>query len=320
MASLPARIVKPLFRAIMKRDIQDPDHLVRHLRRVMNAPLMPSLIPRGVSLRHARVADISGQWLTTASPAVTLLYLHGGAFVGGRLDTYHNFCGALARALNARIFLADYRLAPEHPYPAAPDDALAVYRELINDPRPLIVAGDSAGGNLTLVTLLRARDGGLPMPVCGIAISPGADATGELMSRQANSDSDPMLSRAMIEGATQLYLQGADPLHPYASPCRGDYRQLPPLMLTVSEEECLRDDAYAVAERARQAGVPVTLLSRQDMPHVWPIFRLLLPEARQDTERMIDYVKTQLRRVSVDGRLVRNHAYDARSGEQEAVA
>ena len=222
MASLPAKIIKPLFRVMMKRDILDPEHLVRHLRKVMNAPLLPSLLPSGVSLRYARVADIPGQWLTTATPTVTLLFLHGGAFVGGRLDTYHNFCGRLAQALNARIFLADYRLAPEHPYPAAPDDALSVYRELIDDSRPLVVAGDSAGGNLTLVTLLRARDEGLPMPVCAIAISPGADATGELMSRQANNDSDPMLSQAMIDGATKLYLQGADPLHPYASPCRGD--------------------------------------------------------------------------------------------------
>ena len=322
MASLPATIIKPLFRAIMKRDIQDPDHLVRHLRRVMNAPLMPSLIPRGVSLKHARVADIPGQWLTTTNPAVTLLYLHGGAFVGGRLDTYHHFCGRLAQALNARVFLADYRLAPEHPYPAAPDDALAVYRELIDDHRPLIVAGDSAGGNLTLVTLLRARDEGLPTPVCSIAISPGADATGELFSRQANNESDPMLSRAMIDGATRLYLQGADPMHPYVSPCRGDYRQLPPLMLTVSEEQCLRDDAYAVAERARQAGVPVTLLSRPDMPHVWPVFRLLLPEARWDTERMIAFVQTQLGCAPVDSRRCRDFgdAIPTRSSEQEAIA
>lgn len=322
MASLPAKIIKPLFRVMMKRDILDPEHLVRHLRKVMNAPLLPSLLPSGVSLRYARVADIPGQWLTTATPTVTLLFLHGGAFVGGRLDTYHNFCGRLAQALNARIFLADYRLAPEHPYPAAPDDALSVYRELIDDPRPLVVAGDSAGGNLTLVTLLRARDEGLPMPVCAIAISPGADATGELMSRQANNDSDPMLSQAMIDGATKLYLQGADPLHPYASPCRGDYRQLPPLMLTVSEEECLRDDAYAVAERARQAGVPVKLLSRPDMPHVWPILRLLLPEARKDTERLINFVQTQLRSAPVKAQNRHDFGNDvpACSNVQETVA
>ena len=131
------------------------------------------------------------------------------------------------------------------------------------------------------------------MPVCAVAISPGADATGELMSRDANNESDPMLSRVMIDGAVRIYLQGADPFHPYASPTRGDYRGLPPLMLTVSEEECLRDDAYVVAEQARHAGVPVTQLSRQDMPHIWPIF-LLLPEARQDTRKIIRFMQSRL--------------------------
>jgi monoterpene epsilon-lactone hydrolase len=142
------------------------------------------------------------------------------------------------------------------------------------------------------------------------------------MSRQANNDSDPMLSQAMIDGATKLYLQGADPLHPYASPCRGDYRQLPPLMLTVSEEECLRDDAYAVAERARQAGVPVKLLSRPDMPHVWPILRLLLPEARKDTERLINFVQTQLRSAPVKAQNRHDFGNDvpACSNVQETVA
>lgn len=318
MASLPATIIKPLFRVVMKRDIQDSDRLVRHLRRVMNAPLMPAMLPRGVTSKYARVADVPGQWVTTANPDVTLLYLHGGAFVGGRLETYFNFCGRLAQALNARIFLADYRLAPEHPYPAAPNDAFSMYRELIDDSRPLIVAGDSAGGNLTLVTLLRARDEGVPMPVCAIAISPGADFTGEMMSREANNDTDPMLSRSMIDGATKLYLQGADPTHPYASPCRGDFRELTPLMLTVSEQECLRDDAYAVAEKARQAGVPVTFLSREDLPHVWPVFRLLLPEARHDTERMIEFIQTQLNNQFTSDGFSAN--YPAYSNRRETMA
>ena len=159
---------------------------------------------------------------------------------------------------------------------------------------PLMVAGDSAGGNLTLATLLRARDEQQLMPVCAVAISPGADATGKLMSRDANNGSDPMLSRVMIDGATRIYLQGADPFHPYASPTQGDYQGLPPLMLTVSEEECLRDDSYVVAEQARRASVPVTLLSRQDMPHVWPIFLLLLPEARQDTRKIVRFMQSHL--------------------------
>jgi acetyl esterase/lipase len=294
MASIPANIMKLMLRVGVKRDIRDPDKLVRHLRRVMNAPLAPSPVPRGVRLQHARVGGVPGQWLSPPDPTVKVLYLHGGAFIGGRLETYHNFCGRLAIALNARVFLPDYRLAPEHPYPAAPDDALAVYRELLDDPRPMIIAGDSAGGNLTLVTLLRARDLALPMPACALAISPGADARGELMSRQANNDSDAMLSRCMIDVATRVYLAGADPTLPYASPCLGDYSGLPPLMLTVSAEECLRDDALAVAQRARDAGVPVQLLERADMPHVWPVFTFLLPEARRDFSMIVSTLRRHL--------------------------
>ena len=188
----------------------------------------------------------------------------------------------MAHALNARVFLPDYRLAPEHPFPAATDDAFNVYRELIADPRPVVIAGDSAGGNLTLVTLLRARDQLLKMPACALAISPASDARGTLMSRQANSDSDTMLSHGMIEVATDIYLAGADPAHPYASPITADFTGLPPLLFTVSSEECLRDDTHAAAQCARDAGVPVQVLERDDMPHVWPVFTFLLPEAKQD--------------------------------------
>lgn len=300
MTSTSVKVMKLLLRAGVKRDIRDPDRLVRHLRRVMNAPLAPSPVPRGVRLQQGEVAGVPGHWLSTRDPAVTVLYSHGGAFVGGRLETYHNFCGRMAQALNARVFMADYRLAPEHPYPAATDDIFGVYRELIDDPRPMVIAGDSAGGNLTLATLLRARDQKLPQPACALAISPGTDCRGEFRSRQANNESDPMLSRSMIEVATQIYLAGADATHPYASPCLGDYTGLPPLLLTVSDEECLRDDAYIVAQRAREAGVPVQLLNREGLPHVWPVFTFLLPEARRDFQTIIAALQRHLNPALAD--------------------
>ncbi|MEP5231681.1 alpha/beta hydrolase [Alcanivorax sp.] len=299
MASIPTTIMKLLFRTGLKHDIRDPDKLVKHLRRVMNAPLAPSLLPRGVQLKRGKVAGIPGHWLGTTDPHFTILYLHGGAFIGGRLDTYHHFCGRLAHALNARVFLPDYRLAPEDPFPAATDDAFHVYRELIADPRPMVIAGDSAGGNLTLVTLLRARDHQLRMPACALAISPASDARGTLMSRQANSDSDAMLSHDMIKMATDIYLAGADPDHPYASPITADFTGLPPLLFTVSSEECLRDDTHAAAQCARDAGVPVQILERDDMPHVWPVFTFLLPEAKQDLPSIIRFLEKNLTSTQV---------------------
>lgn len=153
------------------------------------------------------------------------------------------------------------------------------------------MAGDSAGGNLTLVTLLRARDENLTLPICAMALSPGTDATGTLTSLSANSDSDAMLSKGMIDMAVNIYLNGADPTHPYASPARGDFSGFPPLLITVSEEECLRDDAYRAVYNAHQAQVPVDLLSRPDMPHVWIVFPLLLPEAREDMHILVNFVE-----------------------------
>jgi acetyl esterase/lipase len=225
---------------------------------------------------------------------MVILYLHGGAFIGGRLETYHPFCGELTKRLSARIFLADYRLAPEHPFPAAPDDAFAAYAALVNSEAgqlPVVLAGDSAGGNLTLVTLLKARDAGLRLPACAVALSPGADATGTLWSVKANSTADAMLSKSMIDHAIGIYLNGAEPNDPYVSPSRGHYAGFPPLMLTVSESECLRDDAYLVAQRAREAGVPVQMIARRDMPHVWPIFNLFLPEAKRDMAKIARFIQ-----------------------------
>lgn len=300
MVSIPTQILNTALRFGVKRDIRDPQKMVSHLRRIMNAPIVPTFLPSGVRLRKATVAGVPGHWLSTEAPDVTILYIHGGAFIGGRLKTYNNFCGRLAKALNAQVFLPDYRLAPEFPYPAATDDAFSVYESLCDDPRPLVVAGDSAGGNLTLVTLLKARDQQLPMPNCALAISPGADATGRFHSLRANSDSDVMLSKIMIDTAVAVYVNGADPAQPYVSPCLGDYTGFPPLIVTVSEEECLRDDAYAVAQKARDAGVNVTLISRSGMPHVWPVFTSLLPEARQDFPNILHKIKNHLASRQLD--------------------
>lgn len=318
MASIQANMLKFLLRMRVKRELTSNAKLVRHLRSAMDTKLFPSPLPSGVRVRQASVAGVPGEWLEVADPRMTMLYLHGGAFIGGKLSTYHTFCGELAKRLQARIFLPDYRLAPEHPYPAAPDDAFHVYRQLsadLQDNEPLVIAGDSAGGNLTLVTLLRAKLENLPMPVCALTLSPGTDATGTLPALSANSASDSMLSKSMIDRAVDIYLAGADPTHPYASPCRGDFSGLPPLLITVSEEECLRDDAYRVVHGARQAGVKVELLSRPDMPHIWPVFYLLLPEAKQDMHVLVNFVE---RHVG-DGR-PKNRGKRLRSPENKSAS
>ena len=312
MTSMAARLADRGLRLLMKHEPASPDELVTRLRRIAMTARLPGGLPSGVSARKTTVGNepavppgVPAVCISPGQPTATVLYLHGGAFVSGRFGMYSGFCGQLAKRLNARVFWIDYRLAPEAPYPAALDDAYHAYSALADDypADPLAVIGDSAGGNLTLATLLRLRDalaagapapGGLRMPACAVAISPGADMVGDSPSRQANADSDAMLTPRMIEMATALYLAGHNPRDPYVSPVYGDYSGLPPLMLTVSESEALRDDAYRVAHRARRAGVSVTLRARWDMPHVWPVFHSVLPEARQDVAEIAGFMRRHL--------------------------
>jgi len=292
MTSLSAIATKTLFRAALKREFTSKEHAVRHFRGVLDAPF-PSFLPLGISARKMTFDGVPCERLAPRRPGLTILHLHGGAFIGGKLGTYRPFCGALARRLQAQVILPDYRLAPEHPFPAAPDDCLAVYRELIAcgvDPAELVVCGDSAGGNLTLATLQSARAEGLPMPRCAVLISPGADLSGTAASWAENDHSDVMLSQHVIRLMGEVYLQGHDPTDPRVSPLRGDFAGLPPILVSVSEEECLRDDAYALAARARAAGTTARLLSRPDMPHAWPIFFPLVAEARADMKTIVEFI------------------------------
>lgn len=297
MASLSAIATKTVFRGVLKREFPSRDHAVRHFRRVLDAPF-PSFRFPGVSARSLNYADVPCELLSVSQPRLTLLHLHGGAFVGGKLATYHPFCSALAKRLRADVVLPDYRLAPENPFPAAPDDCLAVYKALLEygvDPDRLVITGDSAGGNLALVTLQSARAQGLPLPRSAVLISPGADISGNAASWTENDRSDVMLSRQVIELIGEAYLQGQDPADPRASPIRGDFAGLPPMLVSMSHQECLRDDAYAIAAKVKAAGGDIELLMRPDTPHAWPIFYPMVSEARTDLRRIVSFIEQNLR-------------------------
>lgn len=294
MASLRARLTSLAVRRLIRRDRLSREQAAPHFRKALNRPPLPTLGLRGIRIDQFERQGVRCHQLSVKRPERTLLYIHGGGFVAGRPDTYHNFCGRLAKRLHANACLPQYRLAPEHPYPAGLEDCLNTYRSLLEDgvnPKRMVVAGDSAGASLALALLLSLRDAGEPLPGCALAISPATDATLSSASHQENAQHDAMLSPAMIEHFSALYLQGEDPRTPGASPLWGDYAGLPPLLLTTSESECLRDDCYRVAEKAREAGVEVELISRRDMPHVWPIFVPLLPEANRDLKRMAAFIR-----------------------------
>lgn len=294
MPSLVARIVKLTSRALVKRNPKTRDELVTHVRRAFSKPPIPPMLPRGVRVEPAR--GIRGEWLRVRRAKRAILYLHGGGYIAGVTKTYHNLCSRLGVALDADVLLPDYRLAPEHPFPAGLEDALDAYAHLRASgflPEQIVIAGDSAGGGLTLGTLLALRDRGEPMPHAGIVLSPFADLTAKAASLDECDATDAMLSARMLRLGEHLYVpEGDDCLHPHASPAFADYTDLPPLFITVCEQECLRDDAYAVAKQARAANVPVTFVSREDLLHVWPIFVPIMPEARDELRRMVTFVKS----------------------------
>jgi monoterpene epsilon-lactone hydrolase len=239
-----------------------------------------------VRVEPLTVAGMKAEWITTpaVSPAHVLLYLHGGGYVVGSLNTHRELGARLGRDAGARVLMIDYRLAPEHPHPAAVDDAVAAYRWLLAQnvaPERIALAGDSAGGGLTIATLIALRDRGLPLPRCGVCFSPWVDleGTGASMDEITN---DPMLNRALIQHFARFYLTGGvDPRNPLAAPLHADLAGLPPLLIQASRHEVLRDDAVRIAEKARAAGVDCTIELTDEVPHVWQIFASILPEARE---------------------------------------
>jgi acetyl esterase/lipase len=225
-----------------------------------------------------------------------VLYLHGGGFCMHMPQSYRRFARRLADACGATVCLPAYRLAPEHRYPAAPDDCMAVYRALLVegcDPRRLCVMGDSAGGNLALVTLLRARDEKLPLPACAIVMSPGADLTFSGESYRSNARADPLVPmNALLQVASQ-YADVKSKAHPHVSPMLGDFTGLPPLKLLVGSTEVLLDDSITIAESHRAAGGDAVLQVWHQMPHVFPIYGFL-PEGQMAIQHMVDFVNKHM--------------------------
>jgi epsilon-lactone hydrolase len=222
-----------------------------------------------------------------------VLYLHGGGFMAHLPLSYRVFARVLAGALGARVLLPDYRLAPEHPFPAGPDDCLAAYRWLVTqgiDAKRIVIAGDSAGGNLSLVTAIRIRDEGLPAPGCVVMLSPATDLTGGSASLKYNRDHDPMLVPEALPVVIATYAPHADLSQPWLSPIYDSFERMPPLLFHAGSTELLVDDSIRAAEKARWAGVSVELEVWPDMPHVFQM-NLWLPEAQAAIAGIAGFVR-----------------------------
>ncbi|WP_395506047.1 alpha/beta hydrolase [Ectopseudomonas hydrolytica] len=257
-----------LFRGLVR-----PPMPIAGQRLVLRLLTASTLTPRGVTRSAATLAGRPCEWhRPPAGSGNVLLYLHGGAFMIGGPETHRGICASLAKRAGIDVCALDYRLAPEHPYPAARDDVVAAYRALLDAgyrAEQIAIGGDSAGGNLSLVGSLRIRELGLPAPAALVCFSPATDFTGEQMHEPPAGD--PLIHPSWIEQAAELYCPADLPRDdPGLSPVFADLSQLPPTLIQVGEDELLLNDSLRLAERAQAAGASVRL---ERYPGLWHVFQ-----------------------------------------------
>lgn len=252
--------------------------------------------PERTRLEAVDAGGVPAEWVrpddTRADRVV--FYLHGGGYVLGSPATHRLLVARIARACDAHGLTVDYRLGPEHAFPAALNDAVAAYRWLLKTgvaPASIVIAGDSAGGGLTAATLVALRDAGVALPAAGVCLSPWTDLTLTAPSMTTRAAADPMVSRETLAPMAEAYLHGADPETPLASPVFADLTGLPPLLIQVGGREVLLDDATRLAERARAAGVDVTLERWDEMIHVWQAFAPIITEADEAVAKIGTFVR-----------------------------
>jgi acetyl esterase/lipase len=260
--------------------------------------------PEGTTATPVNAGGRPAEWVVADQAAADqrLLYLHGGGYVICNPGTHRDLAGRISQAAGVAVLVLDYRLAPEHPYPAAVHDALAALRWMYDHgptgaapARATFVAGDSAGGGLTLATLIAARDAGVRLPNAAVAISAWTDLACTGNTIRTRADVDPMVTEAVLSRMGQDYLQGGDARQPLASPLYADLRGLPPLLMQVGDAEVLLDDTTRVADKARAAGVDVTLEIYPEMIHIFQLFAPILPEGQQAIERIGAFIRAHTR-------------------------
>ena len=256
-------------------------------------------VPEGVALIGDNIEHIPVEWIEPGSPQGTLLYLHGGGYTTGSIVAFRALCAAIALHTRCRVCLIDYRLAPEQPFPAAVDDAILAYRWLLDtkkvNPSSIAVGGDSAGGGLTLATLINVRESQLPLPGCASVFSPWTDLSnsGESMAR-GNVD-DPILTKDSADSLAQLYCPTGMLTDPLVSPLYGDLTGLPPIQIQVGTRESLLDDARRFAAKARRASVEIEYFEGDGLIHVWPLVAPRAPETSAALTRMGSFISRHIR-------------------------
>jgi monoterpene epsilon-lactone hydrolase len=299
MPSSEAQAVHKLNSDLREAWLADPNYTFDDFRRIFEDWLAQFAIPDGTRFSGEDCGGVPCIWVD--APGSTqdrvIVHFHSGGYLMGSASGYRSFGGFLAAATGCRVLLVDYRLAPEHPFPSAIQDALAVYTWLLGknyDPGKMLISGDSAGGGLALITLQALRDEGLPLPAGGISISPLADQAHEVASRVINEGIDPLVTMALIQMIGSAYCGTLDPKLPRLSPLYGDWRGLPPLLIFAGEIELLRDDGKMCAAAAVRDGVDATYVEGEGMTHIWTLYADRLPEAREALDQIGAFARRHL--------------------------
>ncbi len=297
MASIQAALFDRLIRRLDLFGADGADTLTLRRRIDRFSGSAPS--PRGVAIRPVDAGGVPAERVIPRGAPTDrcVLYLHGGAWCLGSPRTHRGLVADLARGAGVRAVSVDYRLAPEHPYPAGLDDCVAAYRWLLErrvDPSRIVVAGDSAGGNLAAALLLRLRDDGIPLPAGAVLLSPATDLALTGPSHVTRRAVDPFFAKVGPVRFVEDYVGSHDVRDPCISPLYGDLRGLPPLLVHVGDHEVLLDDSVRFAERATAAGVDARLVVWPGMFHVFQTFAPFLPEARRANREIGDFIRERI--------------------------
>ncbi|MDA0822350.1 MAG: alpha/beta hydrolase [Proteobacteria bacterium] len=288
---------------------------IDRLKRIIREKVIPLDTPISLAERRAEMERVSfrvaeditveqvtagerpAEWLRAPgiNPKRAVMYLHGGGYVMGSLNTHRSLGGEISRAANAAVLMVDYRLAPEAPFPAAVDDACAAFEWLLGQgfhAENLAISGDSAGGGLTAACLVALRDKQVALPRAAVCISPWSDLSCSNSSYQTRADADPMVTFNGLHEMVQQYVQGQDVEHPHISPNFADLSSLPPLLIHVGNDEVLLDDSVELHDKAQAAGVDSTLEIWDDMIHVWHAFHPMLAEGKQGIVRIGEFLQS----------------------------
>jgi len=299
MASEQAAALKATYRRLRDEALAGPEVTLAAMRRIGEAFATLASEPEGVACEPVTAGGIAGEWLVPAraSPEAALLYLHGGGYILGSLASHRRLAGHLAARLGCRVLSLDYRLAPEHPHPAAINDTTRAYRWLLQQQlgaQGVAIAGDSAGGGLCVAALLKLRDEGVPLPAACTPLSPWVDLALTAPSLQTHAERDQLVGSDGLGFMAEQFLQGQDPRDPYASPLHGDLAGLPAMYIQVGAEEALFDDARRLAHRAEAAGVDVRLDCFAEMQHVFQLAAGNMPEADEALERLAGWLRPRI--------------------------